>query len=48
MKELISRYSSFINYPIYLEKIVMTEEKVEKTEAEIENEIEKVREQWKE
>ena len=44
----MERYSGFITYPIYLKKIVMTEEKIEKTEAEIEAEIEKVTEQWKE
>ena len=42
LKRLIERYSSFINYPIYLKKIVTSEEKVEKTEAEIEAEIEKI------
>ena len=41
---LVQRYSSFINYPIYLQKKVFTEEKIEKTEAEIETEIEKVTE----
>ena len=48
LKRLIERYSSFIAYPIYLKKIVMTEEKIEKTEAEIQTQIEKITEQWKE
>lgn len=36
LKRLLQRYSSFINYPIYLQKTVTTEERVEKTDAEIE------------
>lgn len=47
LKRLVQRYSSFINYPIYLQKTVMNEEKIEKTDAEIEAEIEKVTEEWK-
>ena len=41
LKRLVQRYSSFIAYPIYLKKIVVTEQKIEKTEAQIEAEIEK-------
>lgn len=37
LERLVQRYSSFINYPIYLQKTVMVEEKFEKTDAEIEN-----------
>ena len=33
LKRLIERSSSFIAYPIYLKKLVTTEEKIEKTEA---------------
>lgn len=36
LETLIQRYSSFINYPIYLQKKVSQEEKHEKTEEEIE------------
>ena len=31
LEKLIKRYSSFINYPIYLQKKKYTEEKIEKT-----------------
>jgi HSP90 family molecular chaperone len=44
----VQRYSGFINYPIYLQKTVTSEEKIEKTDAEVEAEIEKITEQWKE
>ena len=35
LETLIQRYSSFINYPIYLQKKVSQEEKYEKTDEEI-------------
>ena len=38
LEKLIQRYSSFINYPIYLQKKVSQEEKYEKTDEEIEAE----------
>lgn len=33
LEKLVQRYSSFINYPIYLQKRVFNDEKIEKTEA---------------
>lgn len=38
LEKLVKKYSSFINYPIYLMKKVAHEQKIEKTEAEIEAE----------
>ena len=38
LEKLVKKYSSFISYPIYLQKKVTSTEKIEKTEEELEKE----------
>jgi HSP90 family molecular chaperone len=46
LEKLIQKYSSFINYPIYLRKKNFYEEKIEKTESEILAEQEELKAKW--
>ena len=48
LEKLVKKYSSFISYPIYLEKKVTSSEKIEKTEEELEKEKEEMMEKYKE
>lgn len=47
LEKLIKRYSSFINFPIYLKNTVNVEDREEKTQAELDKEKEEIIEQKK-